>query len=137
MSPAAFAQDAADTETQDFDRHIAPLIAQNCLSCHSGSEPKGKLDLSSRETAMAGGDSGVVISAGNPEGSVLWENIEADAMPPKKPLSATDKARFKTWISQGAKWGTEKIDPFRFTTDARAGSDLAGGRKTAHEGALR
>ena len=125
LSGTVFAEDARvdDSGFQDFDHDIAPLIAQHCLSCHSGPEPKGKLDLSSRETAMSGGESGRVIEAGNPDGSLLWQNIDSDQMPPKKPIPAAEKARLKKWIADGAKWGTEKIDPFRFTTDARAGSD--------------
>jgi hypothetical protein len=50
---------AAD-EATDFDRTIAPLFVQRCLSCHEGSDAKGKLDLSSRDSAMAGGESGRV-----------------------------------------------------------------------------
>ncbi|MEJ7596118.1 MAG: c-type cytochrome domain-containing protein, partial [Planctomycetaceae bacterium] len=92
---------ADELTTQDFDRHIAPLIAQRCLTCHSGDEPKGKLDLSSREKAMVGGESGIAIVPGKPEQSLLWENIDADQMPPKKPLSAIEKARLKTWIAGG------------------------------------
>ena len=114
---------ANEVTSQDFDHHIAPLIAQQCLTCHSGNEPKGKLDLSSRTTAMAGGESGIAIKPGSPGESLFWENIDSDQMPPKKPLSAAEKARFKTWISDGARWGTETIDPFRYSTDARAGSD--------------
>ena len=114
---------ANEVTSQDFDHHIAPLIAQRCLTCHSGNEPKGKLDLSSRTTAMAGGESGIAIKPGSPGESLFWENIDSDQMPPKKPLSAAEKARFKTWISDGARWGTETIDPFRYSTDARAGSD--------------
>ncbi|MBC7965071.1 MAG: DUF1549 domain-containing protein, partial [Fuerstia sp.] len=125
LACVAFARPIAADEasSQDFDRHIAPLIAQRCMTCHSGDEPKGKLDLSSRQKAMAGGESGIVIEPGSLEQSLLWENIDSDQMPPKKPLSAAEKARFKSWIAGGAKWGTEKIDPFRYSTDSRAGSD--------------
>ncbi len=114
---------ADEVALQDFDHHIAPLIAQRCLTCHSGNEPKGKLDLSSRTTAMAGGESGIAIKSGSLAESLLWQNIDSDQMPPKKPLSAAEKARFKAWIADGANWGTETIDPFRYSTDARAGSD--------------
>jgi hypothetical protein len=107
----------------DFDRTIAPLLSQRCLSCHEGDLAKGKLDLSSRATAMAGGESGTVIEPGHPESSLFWQHLEADVMPPGKPLTADEKATLKSWIADGAKWGTEKIDPFRFTTDARAGVD--------------
>ena len=124
FTAVVFCPVAADEFTaQDFDRDIAPLIAQRCLTCHSGDEAKGKLDLSSREPAMAGGESGIAIDPEHPEQSLLWEYINSDQMPPKKPLSAAEKARFRTWITHGATWGTEKIDPFRYSTDARAGMD--------------
>jgi len=108
---------------QDFDHQIAPLIAQRCLSCHTGPEPKGKLNLSTRETAMAGGESGKVIDRDDLTNSLLWQLIDSDEMPPNKPLTATEKAKFKAWIDGGATWGTDTIDPFRFSTDARAGLD--------------
>ena len=125
LACVAFAGPIAADEgpAHDFDHHIAPLIAQRCLTCHSGNEPKGKLDLSSRTTAMAGGESGISITPGRPEESLFWQNIDSDQMPPKKPLSAAEKARFRKWIEGGAQWGTETIDPFRYSTDARAGSD--------------
>ncbi len=106
---------------QDFDRDIAPLIAQRCMSCHSGDEPKGQLDLSSRTAAMAGGESGIVIDPEHPEQSLLWEYISSEQMPPKKPLTAAEKSRFHAWLNGGATWGTDKIDPFRYSTDSRAG----------------
>lgn len=108
---------------QEFDREIAPLIAARCLSCHSGDKPKGELDLSSKSTAMAGGESGLVIVPGKVDDSLLWEHIESDEMPPKKPLPEAEKALLKKWIAAGAKWGTETIDPFRYTTELRAGYD--------------
>jgi hypothetical protein len=124
FSAVVFCPVAADEFTaQDFDRDIAPLIAQRCLTCHSGEEAKGELDLSSRAAAMAGGESGIAIDREHPEQSPLWEYINSDQMPPKKPLSASEKELIKTWLTHGAIWGSEIIDPFRFSTDARAGMD--------------
>lgn len=85
--------------------------------------PQGKLDLSSRATAMAGGESGIAIIAGSPEQSLLWNHIDSDQMPPKKPLPPAEKARIQAWIEDGAVWGTEIIDPYRYSTDSRAGFD--------------
>jgi len=110
-------------DVSGFDHQIAPLLVQRCFSCHEGSEAKGKLDLSTRSSAMAGGESGVVIEPRNPEGSLLWQHVDADTMPPKKPLTSDEKAKLRAWIAGGANWGTERIDPFRFSTDARAGVD--------------
>jgi hypothetical protein len=102
-----------------FDQHVAPIFAANCLSCHSGPKPKGELDLSSLKTTL----DAVVIEPGKPGESFLWEEIESNNMPPKHPLSDEDKALIKKWIEDGAKWGTDPIDPFAFSSDKRAGKD--------------
>jgi hypothetical protein len=110
-------------EPIDFDRQIAPLLAARCLDCHAGKEPKGGLDLSNRKAALAGGESGAAITPGKLEESLIWEKVSEGEMPPKKPLPEKERALFKAWIAGGAAWGTERIDPFRFTTEHRAGYD--------------
>ncbi|MBY0522126.1 MAG: DUF1553 domain-containing protein [Gemmataceae bacterium] len=107
----------------DFDKSIAPLLVRHCLDCHSGPKPKGKLDLTGRKATFAGGKNGPAVVAGKPEGSPLWQRVEADEMPPRKPLTAAEKKLLKDWIVAGARWGTDPIDPFRLTTDKRAGYD--------------
>ena len=110
-------------EGLDFDRSVAALLVQRCLDCHNATEKKGGLDLSRQASAMAGGDSGPVIMRGKPEESLLWERISADEMPPKKPLAEDERQLLRRWIEQGAAWGSDPIDPFRFTTESRAGRD--------------
>ena len=107
----------------DFDKQVAPLLAGRCLECHRGNEAKGKLDLSRHKSAMEGGESGAAIVAGKPADSLLWQRIEADEMPPKHPLPPDERAILKQWLASGAKWGADPIDPFRYTTAARAGVD--------------
>ncbi len=114
---------AAEPEATDFDRTIAPLLAARCLDCHSGSEPKGGLDLGSRGSALKGGESGVVLKPGKLDASVLWERVREDEMPPKHPLTGAEKSTLKQWIEAGVKWGSDSIDRFRYTTDRRAGYD--------------
>jgi hypothetical protein len=108
---------------QQFDKHVAPLLARACLECHAGTKPRGGLDLSTHKTARLGGDNGAVIVPGNAAASVLWQLVDAGKMPPKKTLAATEKKLIKQWIEEGAVWGTDSIDPFRFTTNTRAGYD--------------
>jgi hypothetical protein len=105
----------------DFDREVAPLLAARCLDCHRGPKPKGGLDLS-RKAGVLGGDAPAVVP-GKPDESELWNRIATDEMPPKKPLSEGEKRVLREWIAGGAKWGTDPIDPFRFTTPTRAGYD--------------
>ncbi|WP_254507397.1 DUF1553 domain-containing protein [Anatilimnocola floriformis] len=107
----------------DFDRQIATLLASRCLDCHSGAEPKGKLDLSTAAGALRGGESGPAIVPGKLTDSQLWERIAAGDMPPKKPLPEKEKELLKAWLTAGGKWGSDPIDPYRFSTTARAGQD--------------
>lgn len=124
LSLRAGAVSAADDATKpDFDRRIAPLLAQRCLECHGSAEPKGKLNLSAKDTALKGGESGRAIEPGKPDESLLWQHIRDDEMPPTHPLPAAEKALLREWIQAGAPWGTDPIDPFKYTTAQRAGYD--------------
>ena len=38
----------------DFEKQIAPLLAKRCLECHSGSKPKGGLNLTRRKLSVNG-----------------------------------------------------------------------------------
>ncbi len=114
---------AAATAGNHFEREVAPLLARRCLGCHNPEEHKGGLDLSSQATAMAGGESGVVLAPRDLEASDLWQRVDSAEMPPKKPLSAAEKSVLRKWIADGAAWGSGPIDRFRFTSDVRAGYD--------------
>jgi hypothetical protein len=101
----------------DFDRDVAPLLVRRCLDCHSGAKPKGSLDLSRRDGARA------ALDGGSAEKTLLWQRVRDEEMPPKKPLSASEKSLLKRWLDAGARWGADPIDPFRATTAHRAGYD--------------
>ena len=105
----------------DFDREVAPVLAARCLDCHSGPKAKGKLDLSRKAGALAGDAPAVV--PGKPDESELWKRVDAGEMPPKKPLPDAERKLLRDWIAAGAKWGTDPVDPFRFTSASRAGYD--------------
>jgi hypothetical protein len=113
----------ARSKAGGFDDEVAPVLARRCLDCHSGPEPKGKLDLSRKERALAGGEGGAAIVPGKPEESPLWEKVAAGEMPPKAPLPEAERVVLRNWIASGAAWGTDPIDTFRVTTDRRAGRD--------------
>ena len=115
--------DSATVRGDDFDNAIAPLLARRCLECHNRTEKKGGLDLSSEKTMLAGGESGEVLVPRKPEESLLWERVSKREMPPKKPLSEDEQQVLRRWIAGEAKWGTDPIDLFRFTSENRAGYD--------------
>ncbi|HTU27727.1 MAG TPA: DUF1553 domain-containing protein [Pirellulales bacterium] len=112
----------------DFERQIAPLLIKNCLRCHNGSDPAGKLDLSARASAVASGESGqAAIVPGKPADSYLIERVQGGEMPPEGkglPLSAEEIALVVGWIEAGADWPAERVlSTFEFTTKDRAGRD--------------
>jgi hypothetical protein len=116
-TPALAVQGRA--EPGRFDEVIAPLLSRRCLGCHNASDLKGGLDLSRKATAL----DGVIVSPGDPAGSLLWEYVEADLMPPDEALPDVEKAMLRSWIADGAAWGTDPIDPFLESSDHRAGYD--------------
>ncbi|QDU75490.1 Planctomycete cytochrome C [Bremerella volcania] len=95
-----------------FETQVAPILSRHCLECHGAGKTEGGLNLSRKQTALAGGDSGKVIHAGNSADSLLWTTIESGEMPPKRaPLSAEEKKIIQSWIEEGAVWTREVIDP--------------------------
>ncbi len=98
---------------QLFETRIAPLIAEHCLECHDTSTREGKLDLSKKEFAFAGGKrEGHGVVAGKVEESSIWKSIVDDEMPEdREPLSSDEKALLKQWIEGGASWTINQIDP--------------------------
>ncbi len=84
---------------------IGPMFAANCTSCHSGAGRAG-LKLDTYANAIAGGNSGPALIAGNPNGSLLMQRITGQ-VPPQMPrgggapLSAADIALVAAWIQAG------------------------------------
>ena len=95
-----------------FEDKIAPLLASHCLDCHDSAVRQAGLDLSSRESALAGGDHGNAIVPGAASESLVWLMAESEAMPQNRPpLSAAQKQALREWIDGGAAWSYETIDP--------------------------
>jgi hypothetical protein len=96
-------------QSELFEKHVRPLFAEKCGSCHSGPKAGGGLSLDTREGWEKGGDSGPAIVPGNPDESLLIKAVSgADPdwrMPPEdegEPLSADEVARLKEWVAGGA-----------------------------------
>jgi len=99
------------------------LLTQKCVSCHSGDDAKGTLDLTTRARLLKGGDSGPAIVEKTWDKSLLWQRVEQDEMPPKHPLSADEKQVLKDWLTKGADWSAGPLDPLAMSSDHRAGYD--------------
>ena len=122
-SPALAAQKSADA-ARLFDHEIAPLITKHCLECHDTATKKGKLDLSRKDTALAGGKKGDAVVPGKSAESRIWKSVEADEMPDERtPLSAREKTLLRQWIDGGAVWTTDVIDPVVYGRVRRPGEN--------------
>jgi hypothetical protein len=113
LAPAAFGA-AEPLRPISFNRDIRPLIAENCFHCH-GPDPasrKAKLRFDREDGFFAAREKdGPTVVRGKPEESELWKRLIAtdpdDVMPPPKEhkeLKPEQKALFKRWIAEGAKW---------------------------------
>ena len=105
-------------ETVSFTRDVAPFMANICLRCHSGAEPRGGLSLENFANLMKGGDSGAVIVAGNPEESRLFRlvgGLELPRMPQGEArITRQNLDDLRTWIKEGAKFdGPDAATPLR------------------------
>lgn len=90
-----------------FRDQVAPLLVQNCISCHGPSQPKGKLSLVAAESTLAGGESGAAVKPGKPDESLLIQYISGDRpeMPKDKPpLGKEQVALICRWVAEGAVW---------------------------------
>jgi hypothetical protein len=109
---------------RDFDEQVVPILARHCLECHGATIRKGGLSLATENAFRKGGRSGLAVEPGQPESSLLWEQVASGTMPKGRPgLSSDEKEILRKWIADGARWGTTEIDPFSVTTDRRAGYD--------------
>ena len=70
-----------------FEKNVRPLLAAQCLGCHSAaSQPiMGGLRLDSREQALKGGGRGPSIVPGKPVESLLLQAVRHTAGPLKMP----------------------------------------------------
>ena len=100
---------APAAEPIDYVKNIQPIFKKNCYECHGSDKKESGLRLDQRQEALAGGDSGAAIVAGDPDGSLLLKLVQSDdpekVMPPKgDPLSRAEIELLKKWIEDGAKW---------------------------------
>lgn len=94
------------------------VLRDNCISCHGEEKQKGGLTLASRKGVLAGADVGPVVSAKNPEDSLILHVLQADAdphMPPKKQLTPRQVGILRDWVLAGTPWDEAALrqDPAR------------------------
>ena len=108
----------AEEKKVDFVKDIQPIFAASCVTCHGadpkGKKPKGKFDMTTVKSALAGGDNTKDLVPGKAEESLVYTTLlgpvgkgddEISKMPYKKDaLTKEEIELIKNWINQGAKW---------------------------------
>lgn len=103
-----------------FEKHIQPILEQNCVSCHDDKKSKGDWIISTRKQAFETGENAPNIVPFDTKQSAIYHLTtlaadEDDLMPPKKsggPLSKEDINFLRLWIEQGAPWPEDaKLTP--------------------------
>jgi len=83
------------TDANQFNKHVQPLLARYCISCHSGDKPKGKLRLDNLAPNFAD-------AAVRKRWTAVIERLRAGTMPPAgKPRPPKKDVRALTnWLAQ-------------------------------------
>jgi len=89
----------------DYERDVAPIFREHCVSCHGPKEQESDLRLDSRAAVLAGGMSGPVVVPARSRESLLIRHLDGRAsprMPQKKPALPPDQiALLAAWIDAG------------------------------------
>ena len=94
-----------------FQREVRPILEMNCLPCHNGVVLPGRLDLTTRQNALASRLHGrPFIVPGHPDDSLLVTAVSRQGAHPKlmpqRDLSLTEEdiGTLREWITDGAAW---------------------------------
>src|SRR6516165_11898213 len=103
----------AHAQTRVSANDVLPIL-QRCFQCHGPSLKMSKLDLSSRDGMLKGGEKGPALVPGSADASPLYRRVaglEQPRMPmaPVPALNAAENALLKSWIDQGAKWDSVSV----------------------------
>lgn len=106
--------DGAEPEKVSFNKHIRPILSENCYACHGPDAESRKAELRLDIEAYAfeaHGKYDPAIVRGKPQQSPLYQRItttdEDDLMPPldsHKSLTDEEKELIGQWIKEGAQW---------------------------------
>jgi mono/diheme cytochrome c family protein len=110
ITTGVFAQkaDPAPGTPEFYTQKVAPILDDNCYSCHAEGQ-SGGLRLDSYKDMLHGGGHGSPIVPGDPDTSLLIQAIRRAGklkMPPKHPLEQAEIDTLTAWVKAGAK-GTD------------------------------
>jgi hypothetical protein len=86
---------SCDTASVTYSGTVKPMIEQQCLSCHSGAQPSGGIDLSTYAAVKVQADNGQLYGA--------IAHLEGfQPMPQGSKLSNCDISKVKIWVDASA-----------------------------------
>jgi len=92
VSRSGFSEDAV---APTYNSIAASIFQPECNKCHSGAKPAAKLDLTNYQALV----SSAFIKSGDPENSILYQQVESGKMPLHgTPLSSDQVEAIYTWI---------------------------------------
>ncbi|MGV3722744.1 MAG: DUF1549 domain-containing protein, partial [Actinomycetota bacterium] len=126
-SAAAPPAPAAKAAPVTLSAKAQQVLAARCFSCHGPQAQLGGLRLDSAAAALKGGKTGLAVTPGHPEKSLLVKAISYDGklkMPPAGKLSDAEIATLTQWVKQGASWTAAKptATPGKEAAKPKAGS---------------
>jgi hypothetical protein len=92
-------QPTGEEDMVSWDQGFGKLFQEACGTCHGAEVQLGGLDLSTYETALEGGTSGLAIVAGDPESSLII-TVQSAVHPGQ--LNSSQLERLTEWIASGA-----------------------------------
>jgi mono/diheme cytochrome c family protein len=84
------------------------VLKSRCFACHNDKISQGKLNLTTRETALKGGDRGPAIVSGDSKNSLVYQfaghQVQPFMPPAGDPISPAELKTLAAWIDAGAAW---------------------------------
>jgi hypothetical protein len=105
QQPGSNEPKATAEQIEFFEKHVRPVLAEHCYSCHGPKKQSAGLRLDTSAGLRQGSDRGPVIVAGQADKSLLIRAVRRQTdtpMPPKQALPATAVAALTQWVEQGA-----------------------------------
>jgi len=97
-----------DSSLTVYEKAIAPIFEQKCVSCHGTEKVKGKLQLNTPEFIIKGGKEGNLLNSVNNKEALLLQrihlpNADEKHMPPdgKLQLTLEELNLFNRWVKAG------------------------------------
>lgn len=113
--PMITAERASGKETISFARVIAPILTEQCTSCHGdGQQLRGQFNLTTINGLLRGGDAGQAVIPGKPAESFLIKKLKGTGggqrMPAgRDPLPDETIAKIEKWIEEGARFDGDEV----------------------------